>query len=57
MYRDMNGKFLSDEEVQKIEKRNNELMEKAENGDMSALLEVQFIFSDELYKLISKEEN
>lgn len=56
MYRDMNGKSLSDEEVQEIEKRNNKLMEKAKNGDMSALLEVQFIFSDELYKMISKEE-
>ena len=57
MYRTIDGKYVNDDQVKEIQWKNQELWKKAQT-DISALLDIEFLFSEKLYEAISaKEEN
>ena len=50
--KNLDGKTLTSEELEAIKRKNDELLKEAESGNFTALLNAEFIFSDEVYNKV-----
>ena len=48
----LEGKIVNDAEIQTIKRKNQELLKEAESGNMAALLDVVFLFNDDVYEKV-----
>ena len=52
----LEGKTVNNAEIQAIQQKNQELLKEAENGNMAALLDVVFLFNDDVYEKVFTKE-